>query len=313
MTCKALLVDGNNALVRAVHAFARSGLTAPDGTRTGPLLGFINTLSRHVIEEQPDRVVVCWDTDSQWRKGLQPDYKGNRTRSDPSIARSRVSSGNLARRFLMLAGIPQDVQDGCEADDLIATYVRNIAMQPAEDDWHTVILSSDKDFLMLLDDRPGHRVEQVRLSSADTPTDRWDADTVRSQRGCEPYQLPYLMALSGDKADNVIGVPGVGMKRAAKIMQRHGWDFASALDDPKVGAYAGQVRNNLSLVDLTRRHDSDVTDHALPPRPWWEGSVGLRPFLQRLGMVSTLRKLDTHTLWGAASAKEGTPHHADRL
>lgn len=294
---RTLLVDGSNVVMRAVHAMVHSGLDSADGIPTGPLLVFINTLSRHVLEEQPHRMVVCWDSPSERRKAISADYKGNREKHQ-EIQETADSTFALAREFCTLAGIPQDRQTGCEADDLIATYWRSVRRHACPPRWQTVILSSDKDFLMLMDDDPQHRTEQVRLSSASTPTDRWDAQAVRDKHGCEPHQLRYAMALAGDTSDNVIGIRGIGMKTAIKLMNRHAWDFDAALDDQRVRPYSGRIRGNLSLVDLVESQETDLTKYALPPTvDFGAEHAELVEFLEQKALNSVLRKINNGTLW----------------
>jgi 5'-3' exonuclease len=249
-----LLVDGNNLAMRAIHAMAKSPLSA-DGVRTGPVLVFINALSKHVRDEQPDRVVVCWDSGpSLFRRALYADYKANRTVPSPSIDESKRTSFALIKEFLALANVHQVERPGFEADDLVAWYVAN---RCAGDE--IVILSSDKDFLQLL----GPEVQQVRLSSGGAPTDRWTVQRVREEFGCEPQHLVLAMALAGDKIDGVPGVPRFGMKTALKQLAQYGWSL-DAIDHPAVQEHREQIEIALRLVDL-RTPASGLTLTALPP------------------------------------------------
>lgn len=300
-----LLVDANNIAMRSIHAMARTRLTSDDGVPTGPLLGFINALSHHIKEEQPDQVAICWDGGrSQHRLALDAGYKAHRLAMDPDQEEDKESTFGLVKEFCSVAGLFHVERAGLEADDLIADYVGNI---PGTE--KVVILSSDKDFLMLLEDCwVGGEIEQVRLSSYGTPTDRWTAQRIRDEMGCEPYNLPYAMALAGDVSDNVPGVPRFGMKTAIKTLRTYEWSLEEALaKDARLADHVERVRLNLELVDL---RTVDVTPH-LPPLPSFEpttvGSVMypmLLSFLTKYQMKSVQARLYDGTLWGRANSEE---------
>lgn len=288
-----LVIDGNNLLMRSVKAMQYSGLASASGIATGPLLAFVNGLSKHVREEKPDRVVVCWDSrQSRWRNEVSDTYKGNR--HDAPVDEFKESAFGLAKEFLALANIHQVEIPGAEADDLVAAYWR-VWKDARERGDRLVILSSDKDFLQLLD-RPG--IEQVRLGSADTPTDRWDRGRVFHDLGYEPADAPLVMAIVGDVADNVIGIRGLGPKKAVKALQAAHWQIDElALDDEQKEV----VRSNLALVDLRSRHAG--IDVAEPPL--FEPTSAAHPslhellveFLSKYQMNSIISRLNMGELW----------------
>lgn len=282
-----LIADGNNICMRSIHAMERSGLSV-NGVPTGPLLVFINSVSRHIREEKPDRMVVCWDSGpSAFRMALDPNYKAHRKQFSVEAEESKHSSFSLAKEFLALANIHQVERPGFEADDLIAAYIASRAGE------RSVILSSDKDFLQLID----HQVDQVRLSSGGAETDRWTEDRVREEYGCEPRHLALAMALAGDVSDGVPGVPGFGMKTAIKVLAKSGWDLA-AVEHPKVSAHRDQVDLSLQLVDLL----TPVIEMPSVPEfdPTVPGSALYEQFIQfltRYRMDSIKAKVFTNTLW----------------
>lgn len=253
----ALLVDGNNVLIRAMHAMKGSGLHAR-GVPTGALLVFINSLSRHLKEERPDKVAICWDAGrSAFRTELDPGYKAHRLDGPTEFEEDKTTAFGLAKRFLTLANVHHIERRGFEADDLIAYYWRH--HRPLDD--RVVILSSDKDFLQLL--VPG-QVEQVRMSSSGTPTDRWTADRVQSDLGCEPKYLADAMAIAGDASDGVPGVPRFGMKTAVKTLARNNWSLDKALhSEERLFQHRDRVLLNHKLVDLR----SAVSGLTLTPLP----------------------------------------------
>lgn len=292
-----LLVDGNNLLMRSIFATQRSGMQV-DGIATGPLLVFINTLTKHIREERPSRMGVAWDGGkSRERVALQADYKGNRT-SAPD-ADVKESSFALAKEFCSLAGIYQTEFPGFEADDVIAAWwAREVPDDPPSRG--IKILSSDKDFSQLIGLNPhGVPVEQIRLSSADTPTDRWTADRFEREYGYLHHNWPLVAALTGDKSDNVHGVPRIGPKTAVKLLEAHGWDLEVVITaEDRVSPFADQVRRNLELVDLR------VPRLALPPVPRFQstrpGSAShsdLLAFFDRYRLASARDRYLTGTFW----------------
>lgn len=301
-----LLVDANNLTMRGIHAMGRSGLSV-DGVSTGPLLVVINALSRHVREERPDRVVMCWDSGaSHFRKALYPDYKAQRTQSDPAVAEVKEGTFALVKEFLSLANVHQVERPGYEADDLIAWYAEWYhaayplpgAPGPMERRESVVILSSDKDFLQLVSEG----VEQVRFASHGAPTDRWDYDRVCAEFGCVPAHLPLAMALAGDKIDGVPGVPRYGMKTAVKHLKEAQWRLEAVRDArPAVAEHWEQVETSLALVDLRHpRHEMNLRP-APRFRPTDPSSLlwdALLAFLSRYDLRSVRSRYYDGSIWG---------------
>lgn len=295
-----LLVDGNNLLMRAVFATQRSSMSA-DGVATGPLVVFVNTLTKHIREERPSRVAIAWDGGkSAQRTQLDPGYKGNRTSAPDEDVKKR--SFALVKEFLALADIYQAEIAGYEADDLISSWWYSALDGPL------VILSSDKDFLQLLGQNPcGQTVEQVRLSSADTPTDRWNLQRMLDDVGYGPVDWASVTALTGDKSDNVIGVPGIGPKKAVKLLTAHGWNLRDAA--ASLPEHRDQILLNLQLVSL---RNPTLRLGSVPPfRPSRRGAMlydQLLAFLDRYQLASVRDRLESSLLWNAMSGHQfGVP------
>lgn len=306
-----LLIDANNVAMRALHAMSRSGLSDADGVPTGPLVAFINTLSKHVKEEQPRSVAVCWDGGRSARRvAISPEYKGHRLEAPAEVEDVKTSVFAMAKEFCSLAGLHHVERRGMEADDLIAHYWRQ--RNPGE---KTVILSSDKDFLQLVEGN----TEQVRLSSSGTPTDRWTQQRVIDEMGCHPGYLAYAMSLAGDVSDNVIGVPRYGMKTAIKAVAKGAQEqmtrvasgdltvddaghwFERVLEQPKIAPHIDQVLTNFELVDLRNMYDASLHLPALPSwSPTGPGSLMFEPlmsFLTKHQMKNVQSRLLDGTLW----------------
>ncbi len=295
-----LVVDGNNLLVRAIKAMERSNLSS-HGVATGPLLSFINGLSRYVKEWRPQQLVVCFDGGrSFYRTRIDATYKANRVTKEGDDFKE--SSFALAKEFLALSNIHHVEMPQIEADDLIAAYWRK---KPADASF--AILSGDKDFFQLVDSqtvvlRPGE--------------DTWyDEEEVYVKMGCFPHQIPAVMALTGDTSDNVPGVPGFGTKTAVKHLQAHGWDIDTMFntEDPKLAAklegHSERVMLNLLLVNLREEWIGDqVSVGEIPQfKPTTNGNAllpELIAFLQRYEMNSVKDRLVTGTLWNAMQPQQ---------
>lgn len=285
-----MLIDGTNILVRAVEATRNTAMTSPSGVSTAALVVVARTLSRYIRDEHPYKVMVCWDAGHDARTALYPQYKANRpTGSDPY----RSQSKQLVREFLTLARVPQLTVEGQEADDLIAAY------------WHTaaapvVILSSDKDLLQLVGLTPtGHPCEQIRVSSADTPTDRWDTAKVIEHFGCTPAQLPIAMSLAGDASDGIPGIPRFGMKTAVKHLTAAGWDVTAITHPSLTMDRLSDVAIFRQLVDLR-----DVVLDLPPVGPFMPTNPGpdadwarLHHFVTTHGLKVLQDRLMTGEMW----------------
>ena len=298
-----LLVDGNNLLMRAFYAGQKTGMSQ-DGVHTGPLLIFINTLAKHIREEQPSRVAVAWDGGrSAKRIAIDGEYKSTREVA-PNLHEFRQSVFSLAHEFCALAGVYQQHLPGVEADDLIAAWWYYYDPYQASGNSIT-ILSSDKDFLQLVGNSPSNiPTSLVRLSSGGAGTDRWTEDRMVEELGFRPQDWPLITALTGDSVDHVPGVPGIGPKRAAKLLEESDWDLDKALTHPRISAHAPQVRKSLELVDL-RTPFLQLE----PPPPWRPtratdiGWTQLTGFLDLYGLTTVREKMISNTLW----AKSTTP------
>ncbi|MGA5598439.1 5'-3' exonuclease [Streptomyces cellulosae] len=292
-----LLIDGNNLLIRAVEATRRSAMHSDDGTDTSALVVFVKTVSRHIRTLGPHRVSVLWDQNSaespNWRNHLYPAYKANRPTAPDAYRRG---SRLLAREFLQRAGIHQHAIPGFEADDLIGAYWRR---EPGD----LVILSSDKDLAQLIGPTPlGGTCSQIRLSSANTPTDTWTTTQVQEHFGCTPEQLPWVLALAGDASDNIPGVPKIGLKFAVKHMAAAGWNIHE-VDHPGIQAHLEDAHLFHQLVNLRTPWENSATDLPriplfMPVRPGPDDAWrSLWQFLDDLQLRQFQRQLMSLELW----------------
>ena len=208
------LADAMALAYRAFFSMKNATLSAPDGTDTRTLYGFATALLKLLEDEQPEHIAVVFDKlggQPTFRDRLYDDYKGHRPPM-PSEIKSNVP---LIKRLVEGFDIPVLEVEGVEADDVIGTLARR-----AEDEGvDTVIFSADKDFRQLLSDR----VSMLRPPYMGEAFDRETPETFREKYGgLEPPQFVDLLALMGDSADNVPGVPGIGEKTAVSLIDEYG-------------------------------------------------------------------------------------------
>lgn len=216
------LVDGSGYIFRAYHALPP--LTRSDGTPVGAVSGFCNMLYKMIESMLTDgtvsHVAVIFDKGrTTFRNEIYPNYKGNR----PDAPEDLVPQFPLFRDATRAFGLPCIEQEGFEADDLIATYAREARATGAE----VVIVSSDKDLMQLI--RDGVRMQDP---IKDKPVGETE---VVEKFGVLPTKVVEVQALAGDSTDNVPGVPGIGIKTAAQLINEFG-DLETLL------ARAGEIK-----------------------------------------------------------------------
>ncbi|MDD9911762.1 MAG: hypothetical protein OXR68_01235 [Alphaproteobacteria bacterium] len=203
---KLIIIDGLSFFFRAYHA-VRGGLTREsDGLPTNALYGFSQMLLKVVKDMKPDECCVALDSISPtFRHDMYPEYKANRTEIDEEMRQQLPYFEPLIEAF----GIAAIRVEGMEADDIIAT----LATQHGGDK-QVVIVSSDKDLLQLL----GGNVTML-----DTMKNKiFDPDAVVEKFGVGPEKVIEVQALIGDSSDNIPGVPSVGPKTAAQLIDEYG-------------------------------------------------------------------------------------------
>ncbi len=157
----------------------------------------------HQMRSGFDAVAICCDIGPSWRKDIYPDYKAGRQERDQAA----YDQLRRVREQLEADGYPVHAVKGFEADDIIAT----LAAKAAGHDFDTVIATGDKDLLQLVGG-------PVSVMSTNAGGGRLGADEVKAKFGVTPQQLGDYLALVGDKSDNIPGVPGIGAKHAARLL-----------------------------------------------------------------------------------------------
>lgn len=247
-----LLIDAYAIIYRAFYAIP--SLTAPNGQPVNAVFGFIKMIRKAIADHNATHVAVAFDLGPpRKRLELLPSYKEQRPPTPPDLEAQlpAIRRGIDALRLTIVE------RDGEEADDVIATLAHRAAARHDQ----VVILSSDKDFLQLVNDR-------IRLLRPDGKESViYDADKVRERYGIDPSQVVDFLSLVGDSVDNIEGVPGVGSKTAATLLQNYG-DIDNLLENAgRIGklklreslmAHAHQARRNRDLIRLDTNVELDI-------------------------------------------------------
>ncbi|MCJ9428080.1 DNA polymerase I [Kordiimonas marina] len=203
------LVDGSGFIFRAYHALPP--MTRKDGTPVNAVYGFSNMLFKLLQDlgenEKPTHLAVIFDAARKnFRNDIYADYKAHR----PPAPEDLVPQFSLIRDAVVAFGVPSIELEGYEADDLIATY----AAEARKRGWKVTIVSSDKDLMQLIDDDTElfDSMKNVRIGY----------DGVEAKFGVTPDKVVDVQSLAGDSVDNVPGVPGIGIKTAAQLINEYG-------------------------------------------------------------------------------------------
>lgn len=220
-----LLFDGHSLAYRTFYGIPE--LTTRDGRPVNAIYGFLRVLLRTMREFPAAYAGVAFDAGGEtYRHRLYPQYKATRKEIPDELAAQLAP----LQEVLDALGIPVIAREGVEADDLLGAIARR-----AEDrDMTALITTSDKDFAQLV----GERIALIRPAGRrpDGGIELFDREKVIEKYGVPPERIVDLLALIGDSSDNVPGIPGVGPKTAAKLLQEFG-DLGAVL------ANADRVRN----------------------------------------------------------------------
>jgi DNA polymerase I len=285
------LVDGSGYIFRAYHALP--ALTRADGTPIGAALGYANMLYKLIQETDADHLAVVFDAAGvTFRNRIYDAYKANRTEPPDDL----VPQFRLVREVTDAFNVCAIERDDFEADDLIATYARHAVAQGAT----VTIVSSDKDLMQLVGDGIAmlDPIKQRPIGAAE----------VREKFGVGPEQVVDVQALCGDSVDNVPGVPGIGVKTAAELINTYG-DLetllarAGEIKQPKrrqsLIDFAEQARISKRLVILDDKVPLTVPLEKLAVKPLDRDKV--TAFLRAQGFRSLLARVETNLGKGAAN------------
>lgn len=273
------LVDGSNHAFRVY--FGLPPMHAPDGTPTHALYGFTTLLAQVHGTYKPDYVAFCFDKGRTFRNDLYPDYKGHRPEMPDDLRAQWPELPGLVEAF----GFVSLIVPGFEADDVIGTLARRFASP----DLQVVLVTGDRDYYQLVDEN---------ILVLDLMKDREIGPAeVPEIMGVPVDRIVDLRGLSGDKSDNIPGVPQVGDKTAAGWINKYG-DLEQVIENAsKIGGkrganlqeFAEQARLSKTLATIRTDVPLDLTLPDLAPRGLQEAALEERFDKWNFGKVA--RKL----------------------
>ncbi|MEO9224137.1 MAG: 5'-3' exonuclease H3TH domain-containing protein, partial [Acidimicrobiales bacterium] len=274
-----LLIDGNSLIYRAFFALPTDLATA-SGQVTNAVFGFTSMLINLLRDHHPDAIAVAFDRpEPTFRHERVATYKGNRQETPDLLAQQF----GLVRQVIDVLQIPTIELVGYEADDIIAT----IATQSREAKHDVIVVTGDRDAYQLVED-PHVKVLYNRRGVSDYVL--YDEAGIAERTGVKPTDYVQYAALRGDPSDNLPGVPGVGEKTAAKLINTYGGldgIFANLeAQTPKLRQnlteHEDQARVNAEIMALVRDAPVGVTidDFAWKPDFDVEATRRLFDFLE---------------------------------
>jgi DNA polymerase-1 len=281
-----LLIDGHSLAFRAFYALSPDSFRAPNGQHTNAVHGFISMLLNILGAEKPTHVAVAFDLSREsFRTVEYPAYKGTRGETPPEFN----GQTELLYETLAAMNIRTFTRENYEADDVLASF----ADQAADQGFRVLLVSGDRDTFQLI--RPETTILYPVKGVLNLA--RMDDDAVFAKYGIHAKQYPDMAALVGEASDNLIGVPSVGPKTAAKWITEFGsldGILANAhLIGGKVGEqlreHQGNAVRNRRLNHLVRDLDLGVDFHDLRLVGVNEASV--REVFARLGFKSLTERV----------------------
>ena len=291
-----MILDGNSIVNRAFYGVRQ--LTAPDGTPTNAVYGFLAILQRILEEQKPDALCVSFDLKAPtFRHKAYEGYKAQRKGMPEELALQMP----ILKEVLDAMGIRRYELEGYEADDILGTASRICE----ERGWCCTVVTGDKDSLQLVSEKT--TVCNVKTRMGQTEVILYTPERFFEEYGFEPKRMVDLKALMGDSSDNIPGVPGVGEKTAMDLVQRYGtieeiYKDISALDikegvRKKLAAGEESARKSFWLATILR----DVPLDFKPEENLWDHNYQpvLYELFKRLGFHKFIEK------WGLQPAEGG--------
>jgi len=255
-----MLIDGNSLTYRAFFALPTE-MTTASGQVTNAVFGFSSMLLNLIRDHRPDQVILTFDLPQPtFRHKMLDSYKANRD-ATPDILREQMG---IVRQVVETLQLPIVTQPGFEADDVIAT----LAVRAEAEGRDVIIVTGDRDSYQLVHD-PHIRVLYNKRGVSDYAL--YDEAGIFERTGVTPVQYVEYAALRGDPSDNLPGVPGVGEKTAAKLINKYGGldgIFAAVEDQtPKLRQNLteneAQARSNVEMMRLVRDVELDIDPDSL--------------------------------------------------
>jgi len=276
-----ILLDGSAFLFRAYFSTLSQNLTNDDGFPTGAMFGVINAI-KHLQRKYPQaKLIAIFDAKGKnHRHELYPQYKAHRKPADEELVMQIEPLYEIIRAM----GFHFMCVPGVEADDVIATLSRCAD----ENKLKTIIASGDKDLMQLVSDN----ITQLNMKG-----DLYDQAGVVEKMGVRPDQILDLLALTGDSADNIPGVPSVGPKTAIKWLDQFGDIENIKTNADQINGKVGQkLRDSFELLDLSYqlvrlKFDVDLPCDILMNEPGAD-NIRLASLFQQYGFSMWLKQLN---------------------
>ena len=298
------LIDGSGFVFRAFHALPP--LTRPDGTPVNAVLGFSNMLWKILRETDADHAAVIFDTARRtFRNDIFEPYKANRGETPEEL----IPQFPLVREAAGAFNLASVELDGFEADDLIAAYTEAAQARGAR----VTIVSADKDLMQLVAGESVVMYDYFKSREI-------GPEQVTERFGVGPERVIDVQALAGDSTDNVPGVPGIGVKTAAQLINDYGdldrlLERAEEIKQPKrrqnLIEHAEMARLSRTLVTLRRDAPLPLPLEALARRQPEPGA--LRAFFQENGFRSIAARLETEDGEATLPDEEAEPEETAPL
>ena len=231
---KLVLVDGSSYLFRAYHGLPP---LTHNGHATGAMYGVLNMLRKLVKDEQPDNIAMVFDAKGKtFRNDIYPEYKAHRPPM-PDDLREQIQP---LHDIIKAQGYPLISIEGVEADDVIGT----LSVQASERGYRVLVSTGDKDMAQLVDDN----VRLINTMNNQLMTE----ETVMEKFQVKPEQIIDYLALMGDSADNIPGVPKVGPKTASKWIAQYG-SLQAVIDHAEEikGKVGENLRDSLGFLPMS--------------------------------------------------------------
>ena len=224
MRPRLFLIDGSALAYRAYFAFINNPLINSKGENTSAVFAFTNSLLKILDEEKPDYMAVIFDTpEPTFRHKAFADYKATRQKMPPDMADQLPR----IKEVIQAMNIPILEVPGFEADDVMGTLAKKAEKEGLE----TYLVTGDKDFLQLAS--PLTKIYNPKRTGQEVEI--LDVEGVKQKLGVPPERVADVLGLMGDKSDNVPGVPGIGQKTAARLVNQFGSLEAVVENADKIG------------------------------------------------------------------------------
>ena len=235
------LVDSSIYVFRAWHTLPDS-ITSPEGHPLNALYGFADFLAQLTQQSKPRHLVCAFDKSlrTSARNKIYPPYKANRATAPDELKHQFA----LCQQLAELCGYRQFSDEQFEADDIIGT----LALLANEQDFSSCIISADKDLAQFISEPDLYWNFQRK--------ERLNYKAITKKFGVRPDQIADQLAISGDKVDNIPGVPGVGMATAAKLLAK--WNTLDELFNNVAKVAEMKFRGAARVAELLAQHESDV-------------------------------------------------------